>query len=92
MAIGPYEGKETGENALLRGMLETFEENDVIVFDRHYGSFMMLALLSQRGLHVCVRLHQRRHSDFRRGRRLGPGDHLIPWTRPQKPTWMSQEQ
>ncbi|HUT14058.1 MAG TPA: IS4 family transposase [Thermoguttaceae bacterium] len=92
LALGPYEGKETGENALLRGLLETFEENDVVVFDRHYCSFMMLALLSRRGLHVCARLHQRRHSDFRRGRRLGPGDHLITWTRPQKPPWMSPEQ
>jgi putative transposase len=92
VAIGPYEGKETGENALLRGMLETFDENDVVVFDRYYGSFLMLALLRQRGLHVCTRLHQLRHSDFRRGRRLGPGDHLIPWTRPQKPGWMSRQE
>jgi len=93
LAIGPYEGKKTGENALLRGLLDTFEENDVVVFDRHYCSFMMLALLLQRGLHVCARLHQRRHSDFRRGRRLGPGDHLITWTRPEKPPqWMSKEQ
>jgi hypothetical protein len=92
LAIGPYEGKETGETALLRGLLEPFNENDVVVFDRYYGSFMMLALLSLRGLHVCVRRHQLRHSDFRRGRRLGPGDHLITWTRPQRPKWMSQEQ
>jgi putative transposase len=92
MAVGPYEGKETGENALLRGMLETFEKNDVVVFDRYYCSFMMLALLLLGGRHVCARLHQRRHSDFRRGRRLGPGDHLITWHRPQRPTWMSQEQ
>jgi hypothetical protein len=92
VAIGPYEGKETGENALLRGMLETFEENDLVVFDRHYCSFMMLTLLSLGGVHVCTRLHQRRHSDFRRGRRLGPGDHLITWTRPARPPWMSQEQ
>jgi putative transposase len=93
LAIGPYEGKETGETALLRGLLETFEENDVVVFDRHYCSFMMLALLSQHGLHVCARLHQRRHSDFRRGRRLGPGDHLVTWTRPEKPpAWMSKQQ
>ncbi|MEN6578917.1 MAG: IS4 family transposase [Phycisphaerales bacterium] len=92
LAIGPYEGKETGETALLRELLETFEDNDVVVFDRYYGSFMMLALLSLRGLHVCVRLHQLRHSDFRRGRRLGPGDHLITWTRPERPRWMSPEQ
>lgn len=92
LAVGPYEGKETGESALLRELLETFDENDVVVFDRYYGSFLMLALLSLRGLHVCVRLHQLRHSDFRRGRRLGPGDHVITWSRPKKPAWMSQEQ
>jgi putative transposase len=92
LAIGPYEGKETGETALLRGLLDTFHENDVVVFDRYYGSFMMLALLSLHGLHVCARLHHLRHSDFRRGQRLGPGDHLITWTRPQRPTWMSPEQ
>jgi hypothetical protein len=92
LAVGPYGGKETGENALLRQILGTFDKDDVVVFDRYYCSFMMLALLSQRGLHVCARLHQRRHSDFRRGRRLGPADHLITWTRPQKPVWMSQEQ
>jgi putative transposase len=40
---------------------------------------------------VCIRLHPCRRSDFRRGRRRGPGDHLIPWTRPKKPTGMSQE-
>lgn len=92
VAIGPYEGKETGENALLREMLEIFDENDVVVFDRYYCSFMMLALLSLRGVPVCARVHQRRRSDFRRGRRLGKGDHLITWTRPARAPWMSQEQ
>jgi putative transposase len=92
LAVGPYEGKETGENALLRSLLGTFEENEVVVFDRYYCSFLMLALLSRRGVQVCARLHQRRPSDFRRGRRLGPGDHLITWTRPQRPQWMAPEQ
>ena len=92
LAIGPYEGKETGETALLRQLLESFDENDVVVFYRYYCSFVMLALLSLCGLHVCARLHQVRHSDFRRGRRLGPGDHLITWTRPARPQWMSPEQ
>ncbi len=92
LAIGPYEGKQTGETALLRELLGTFHEKDVVVFDRYYCSFMMLALLSLRGLRVCARVHHLRHSDFRRGRRLGPGDHLIAWTRPQRPQWMSQDQ
>jgi hypothetical protein len=92
LAIGPYEGKETGENALLRDMLGVFDEDDVVVFDRCYCSFMMLAMLAMRGVQVCARLHQRRPGDFRQGRRLGPNDHLITWTRPQRPPWMSQEQ
>ena len=91
MAVGPYEGKETGESALLRNILDTFNENDVAVFDRYYCSFMMLAILLLRGVHACTRLHQRRISDFRRGRRLGPDDHLITWDRPKRPPWMSEE-
>ncbi len=92
VAVGPCEGKETSESALLRGMLETLEKDDVVVFDRFYCSFLMLALLSLRGVHVCARLHHRRPIDFRRGRRLGPGDHLITWTRPKRPAWMTPEQ
>lgn len=91
MAIGPYMGKETGETALLRDMLDSFDEGDVAVFDRYYCSFMMIAMLQQCGVHVCSRLHQRRGCDFRRGRRLGKCDHLIAWTRPTRPTWMSEE-
>jgi hypothetical protein len=92
VAIGPYQGKQTGENALLRGMLDTFDEGDVAVFDRYYCSFMMLATLSLRGVHACARLHQRRLTDFRCGHRLGPDDHRITWTRPAKPAWMSDEE
>jgi len=92
LAVGPYEGKQTGETALLRQLLATFKPHDVVVFDRYFCSFMMLALRSQRGIHVCARLHHCRRSDFRRGRKLGPGDHLITWTRPQRPTWMTPEQ
>jgi hypothetical protein len=92
VAVGPYEGKETGENALLRDMLDTFDAGDVVVFDRYYCSFMMLAFLGLGGVHVCTRLHQRRISDFRQGRRLGKDDHLVTWDRPARPAWMSEEQ
>jgi hypothetical protein len=92
IAIGPYKGKETGELALLRRMLTTFDQQDVAVFDRYYGSYMMVAMLIGQGTNVCARLHPRRASDFRRGRRLGPDDHLMTWSRPNKPDWMSDEQ
>jgi hypothetical protein len=89
--IGPYEGKETGESALLRGILDCLKEGDVAVFDRYFCSFMMLAILRRAGVHFCVRLHQRRPGDFRQGQRLGKEDHLITWIRPKRPSWMSEE-
>jgi len=88
LAVGPYAGKETGETALLRNLLDSLLADDVVVADRFYCSFMMIALLFGRGVDVCARLHQRRHTDFRRGKRLGKYDHLIEWTRPAKPSWM----
>ncbi len=90
LAVGPYKGKETGEPALLRSMLGALGADDVAVMDRYYCSFMMIALLLSQGTHVCARKHQHRHSDFRRGLRLGKYDHLIMWTRPQRPKWMDE--
>ena len=91
MAIGPYSGKETGETALLRQLLDSFEAGDLAVMDRFYCSFMMIALLLDQDVQVCARMHQRRHVDFRRGRRLGRYDHIIVWTRPTRPKWMDQQ-
>jgi len=91
LSIGPYEGKETGESSLLRDILDCLKEGDIAVFDRYFCSFMMLAILRLGGVHFCTRLHQRRLSDFRRGRRLGPDDHLVTWIRPARPPWMSEE-
>jgi hypothetical protein len=91
LAFGPYQGKETGESALLRLMLARLKADDIAVLDRYYCSFMMIALLLAQGTHTCARKHHLRHSDFRRGRRLGGHDHLIIWTRPQRPAWMDEK-
>jgi hypothetical protein len=91
LAIAPYQGKETGESALLRSIIGSLLPGDIAVMDRYYCSFMMIALLLGQGTQVCARKHHLRHSDFRRGRRLGKYDHLIVWTRPQRPTWMDEE-
>jgi hypothetical protein len=89
--LGPYKGKETGELALLRQMLTSLQANDVVVFDRYYCSFMMIAQLLNQQVDVCARLHHLRRADFRKGRRIGKYDHLIVWTRPFKPSWMDDE-
>ena len=92
LKVGPYQGKETGETALLRSILGSLNKGDIAVMDRYYCSFMLFALLQAQGTHVCARKHHvRRQSDFRRGRRLGYRDHLVIWTRPKRPQWMSEE-
>jgi putative transposase len=90
-ALGPYAGKETGEPALLRKLLDRFSEGDILLADRYYCSYFMICLLLELGVDFVVRLHQCRLADFRRGVRLGKGDHLVAWPRPAKPTWMDQE-
>jgi hypothetical protein len=90
VAVGPYAGKQTGEPALLRQLFRRLGVNDIAVLDRCYCSFLMIASLLAQGTHVCARKHQGRHSDFRRGDRLGKYDHLIVWTRPARPEWMDE--
>jgi hypothetical protein len=90
-AIGPYAGKETGETALFRQLLDQVRADDIIVADRYYCSYFMIALLQQRQADVAFRLHHKRHCDFRRGRHLGHADHVVIWERPPRPTWMDEE-
>jgi putative transposase len=91
MAMGPYTGKETGETALLRQLLGRLVSGDILLADRYYCSYFMIALLIELGIDFVTRVHQRREVDFRRGRRLGKGDHLVEWRRPERPDWMDQE-
>lgn len=91
LAIGPYKGKETGEPALLRELLDRFQPGDVFLGDCCYCSYFLMALLLDRGVDVVVRQHQRRRTDFRCGQWLGPKDHVVVWQRPACPTWMDHE-
>ena len=91
-AFGPYQGKGTGETAPLREIIDNFDAGDIVLFDRYYCSYRMPAMLTLRGVDVCTRLHQMRPDDFRDGRRLGPCDRLVTWTRPPRPSWMTPTQ
>lgn len=90
-AFDKYQGKETGESALLRKMLRAFDPGDIAVFDRYCCSYMMLALFGRRNVHVCARIHASRDIDFRKGKKLGKYDRLVTWKRPARPKWMSKE-
>jgi putative transposase len=89
-AFGPYAGKQTGETALLRQLLDQLRTEDLVVADRYYCSYFMIAALRKRGVDAAFRLHHKRHYDFRRGRRLGSNDHIVEWQRPARPKWMDE--
>ena len=92
MAIGPNKGKKTGENALFRTLWDSLETDDIVLADRYYCSYADIALLKKRDVDSVFRKHQNRHSDFRRGQRLGKYDHLITLKKPkQRIPWMDKE-
>ena len=90
-ALGPCKGKESGETELFRTLLHQIRAGDLIVADRYYCTWWLVALLAQRGADVCFRLHQRRRYDFRKGRQLGRGDHVVRWSKPARPDWMDEQ-
>jgi hypothetical protein len=91
VATGPYKGKQTGESALFRTLLQSVEKEDVLLADRYYASYWMIALLLARGVDSLFRQHQLRKIDFRSGLRLGHEDHVIVMKKPdQPPDWMDE--
>ena len=85
LAMGRYAGKETGETALFRLLFDRLRRGDLVLADRYYGGWFMLALLRELGVEFVTRLHQLRDADFPRGKRLGQGDHIVAWAKPARP-------
>jgi hypothetical protein len=90
-AIGPYAGKQAGENSLFRTLYQALSAGDVVLADRYFSGWFDIALLAQRGIDVVVRKHQLRATDFRTGKRLTREDHLVRLAKPQRPDWLSAE-
>jgi putative transposase len=90
LAFGRYQGKETGEPALLRELLGQLERGQIVVADRCYCSYFMVALLLAHGVDVVFRLHQKRKQDLRGRCPLGVGDDLVVWHKPERPDWMDE--
>lgn len=94
-AMGAYKGKGSGEQALLRTLIDTFEKDDVVLGDAFYATYFLLAELMLRGVDAVFEQHGARRlvTDFRRGKKLGVRDHLVTLTKPKiRPEWMTPEQ
>jgi len=91
-AIRPYQGKGTGETAMLRGLADTFEKGDLLLADRYFSGYWDLAFWVARGVSVVTRLPATRRADFRKGRRLGKDDHRIEWKKTPRPDWVDKDE
>jgi hypothetical protein len=90
VAMGPYRGKQTGETALLRQLLDRLEAGDILLTDAMFSNYWTIALLLEHGVDMVGRNGKRR-VDFRGGRRLGRHDHVVQWHKPVRPSWMSKK-
>ena len=92
-AIGPHQGKGTGENALVRQVLQALHPGDVVLADALYCNYFFIAALMAAGVDVLFEQNGSRITDFRRGQRLGTRDHIVRWPKPAgRPDWMTREQ
>ena len=82
LAICRYSGKGHSELGMLRRLWNVLLPGDVLLADRYMCAWHEIFLLQQRGVDSVIRLRAHRQADFRRGRRLGQGDHIVQWRRP----------
>jgi hypothetical protein len=81
--------KHQSELALLYKLLDHFKSRDLVIADRGFCNFVLIAVLLLRGAGCLFRLHQSRHIDWRKGKRLGKHDRLFTWARPpHKPRYL----
>jgi hypothetical protein len=98
LATGMLVGWATGnwfdhEVPLLQSLWDYLLPGDVLLADRGFCNWPLLAQCAQRNLDAVFRLKGSRRGDFRRGRRLSPDERLVQWPKPAQPAWtLSQEQ
>ena len=74
----------TSEWQLSRQLYATLQSDDVVVADSAYGTYVDLALIGCANADGVFRKHHARQCDFRKGKKLGIGDHIVQWQRPQQ--------
>jgi hypothetical protein len=88
-----YAGKGQGEVSLLRELWDVLCRGDVLLTDCLLSTWTEMVLLQQRGIDTVSRLNRAsRSADFRQGKRLGKGDHIVRWPKPRrKPSSISRQ-
>jgi len=85
LGISRYAGKGQGELSLLRKMWDILSPGDILLTDALMSTWYEMLILKQRGVDSVSRLNKsHRRADFRRGKRLGKGDHIVRWPKPSR--------
>jgi hypothetical protein len=91
LRICRYAGKGQSELGMLRTLWSMFLPGDVLLADRLMCTWTEMLMLKQRGIDCVCRFTSHRTADFRRGKRLGKGDHIVLWPKPTKPRSIDRE-
>lgn len=84
---------KTSEVVLARQLYHHLLPGDVLLADRAFGTYVDLVLVQSQQADAVFRKHQSRKSDFRRGKKLGIGDHIVTWSKPKlRPNGMSADE
>jgi len=85
VGICRYAGKGRSELGMPRTLPGLFRPGDVVLADRLMCAGTEMVMLRQRGVDSVRRFTSHRKADFRRGKRLGRGDHVVVWPKPPRP-------
>ena len=82
LAVCSYSGKGHSELGMLHKLWDILCPGDILLADRYMCAWHEIYLLKQRGIDTVTRVHHCRRVDFRCGKRLAKGDHIVEWRRP----------
>lgn len=81
------------ELGLLQQLWDHFRDGDVLLADRGFASWGLLAQCRRRGLDAVFRLRGKRRKDFRRGKKLDRHQREVIWRKPsQRPRTVPEDE
>lgn len=90
VAHGPWKAHDM---RLFYNLWHDLKPGDVLLGDRAFGCFLVLAHFPPLHVDVVARVHQTRCFDHRHAQRIGPSDWRVSWKRPRcRPDYLSQEE
>lgn len=74
----------TSELVMARQLYDQLTPGEVMLADSAFGNYGDMVLIHRAGADGVFRKHHARSTDFRRGKKLGIGDHIVTWHKPQR--------